>query len=98
MVHAWVAILVGLVGVLIGALGGSWVIHVKVVDRLGRVESEVESIRRNIDVENDRTDTRIFEVVGLVKEIIGLSASDREEWRTLRADMKSLIEVVRDGR
>jgi hypothetical protein len=98
MIHVWVAVLFGLIGVLIGALGAAWVIHVKLVDRVSSMERRVVTLEGGRVDDRTHTDTRIFEVVGLVKEIISLASTDREEWRTLRADMRALIEAVKAGR
>lgn len=87
-----------LVSGLIGALGTAILMGFTLGNRMTKVESRLDEIETAFKEERDRTDTRIFEVVGMCKEILSLGRAILTDSADLRTTAKVLIQELREGR
>ena len=85
-------------GALTTALGMYIFLYGKVRDleakqdaRADKLADEQKHLKDAFELERTRTDSRIFEAVGLVKTIIEMVKEDREERRDLMAEIRAMV-------
>ena len=86
------------VGLVIGLLSGVGVVHVSIASDVKEHAVKITRIEKDMDGERDRTDIRIFELVGLVKEVLKTHQETMADNRELKALVRAQMEqAARSG-
>jgi len=75
------------IGLIIGILGTLGVSYATIIGDVREHQTRIAQIQRDVEMERGRTDQRIFEVAGLVKEVI---TSNRELLQVMRIQAELL--------
>jgi len=75
------------IGLIIGILGTLGVSYATIIGDVREHNTKITQIQREVELERSRTDQRIFEVAGLVKEVI---SSNRELMQVMRVQAELL--------
>ena len=85
------------VGLIIGLLSGVGVVHVSLAGDVKEHGVKITRIEKDMDIERSRTDERVFELVGLVKEVLKTHQETMQDNRELKALVRAQMEQQQRG-